>query len=217
MKVSTLACIQGAWLPDICPQKILDIGAGTGVLSLMAAQRYRGLIDAVEIEQDAYAQLKENIAQSPWSKRINCYHADIRNFAKHNSKKYDVILCNPPFFENQLRSQDPKINKAKHDTGLILKDLIKAAFTLLTDEGKMSILLPPAESQRLIDHCLEKPLFLSDQLVISDTTGKAPNGVITILSKSATKLRVKKMYIKTKNGRYSKRFIHLLKDYYLNI
>ncbi|MCK5367363.1 MAG: methyltransferase [Cyclobacteriaceae bacterium] len=65
MKVTTLACIQGAWLPDITPKNILDIGAGTGLLSLMAAQKYEGKIDAVEIEQDAFSQLKENSLQSP--------------------------------------------------------------------------------------------------------------------------------------------------------
>jgi tRNA1Val (adenine37-N6)-methyltransferase len=217
MKVSTLACIQGAWLPDFSPKYILDIGAGSGLLTLMAAQKYHSPIDAVEIESEAYLQLKENIAQSLWKDRIHTYHDDIRSFAKYNSKCYDFIISNPPFFENQLKSNNPKINQAKHETGLTMIELIKATNQLLTNTGKISILLPPIESERLVKLCMKSSLFPSSQLVISDKENKSPKGVVTILSKINSKPSFQKLFIKNKTGQYSSRFNSLLKDYYLNL
>ena len=217
MKVTTVACIQGAWLPHFSPSKILDIGAGTGILSLMAAQEYHGEIDAVEIEHEAFDQLKENIIQSPWNDRIKCYHDNIKNFAKHNSKRYDLIISNPPFYKNQLKSPNDKINHARHETGLSIKTLIDISTRLINEPGKISILLPPNETIKLVEFCKRKPLFLSDQLVISDSPKKEPKAIVTILSNKPSKSIIKKLIIKNENGLYSPEFNSLLEAYYLNL
>lgn len=217
MKVTTLACIQGAWLPDHSPRNILDIGAGTGVLSLMAAQKLNCPIDAVEVEKDAFEQLKDNVARSPWGHRIGCYHEDIRDFAKHNSKTYDLIISNPPFFENKLKSSSHKINQARHEIGLPLIDLVNVSAVMLSASGKLSILLPPKESERLIELCRQKLLFHSNQLVISDLSGKDEKAVITILSRKEVTPSINKLLIKNEKRQYSSEFTHLLTDYYLNL
>src|SRR5437868_5022622 len=125
MKVCTDACLFGAYianeLQSIPVNTILDIGAGTGLLSLMLAQKTTAVIDAVEIDNAAFEQAKENIAASPWKEKINTYHADISTFK--TGKRYEHIISNPPFFEDDLRSNDEKKNFAKHDSSLTLENL----------------------------------------------------------------------------------------------
>lgn len=217
MKVTTMACIQGAWLPDFKPKYILDIGAGTGLLSLMAAQKYNCEIDSVEIEYDAFDQLKENINYSPWHKRINCFHNDIKNFAKHSRKKYDFIISNPPFYEKQLKSANEKINHARHEAGLTINELIDICAHLLHESGKISILLPPIETKKLAKHCAGKSLSPTHQMVISDSEKKEPRAIVTILSKKQSATLVNKLVIKKDNGSYTSEFISLLEAYYLTL
>lgn len=217
MKVTTVACIQGAWLPHFSPKEILDIGAGTGLLSLMAAQQYPCKISAIDIENNTFDQLTENVVQSPWYNRINCYHDNIKNFAKHNSKRYELIISNPPFYKDQLKSPYELINYAKHETSLTVQELIDISAHLLKESGKISILLPPKETTMLPVFCKYNSLFPSDQLVISDSEKKGPNAIVTILSKKPSKLTTKILIIKNDDGSYSSEFISLLKAYYLNL
>ncbi len=217
MKVTTMACIQGAWIPDFSPKHILDIGAGTGLLSLMIAQKYPGDIDSVEIEHDAFDQLKENIALSPWNTRINCFHNDIKNFVKHSDKKYDFIISNPPFYEKQLKSANEKINHARHEAGLTINELIDICTRLINESGKISILLPPHETKKIVEHCEGKSLFLTHQLVISDSEKKEPRAIVTFLSRKQSATIVDKLVIKKDNGTYTLEFISLLEAYYLTL
>ena len=128
MKVCTDACLFGAWvankieLNEINADNILDIGCGTGLLSLMLAQKTKAQIDAVEIDKNAFEQAKENINLTEWKEQINIHHGSIIDFK--SNKKYDLIICNPPFYENQLKSVDSARNKAMHATTLSYKDLI---------------------------------------------------------------------------------------------
>lgn len=146
MKVTTDACLFGAWAADHIaaqpedPQNILDIGTGTGLLSLMAAQRNACLIDAVEIDQDACEQARENIEASPWPRQIQIFHTDIAAFAA--KQLYDVIISNPPFYENELTSDRHKKNVAHHHAGLLLADLLKYIRLNLSPNGRFYLLLP---------------------------------------------------------------------------
>ena len=130
MKVTTDGCLFGAWVAnainnsELIINNCLDIGTGTGLLSLMLAQKNPQIkIDAVEVDKDAFEQAKKNIAESPWANRIKVYHADIKVFG--SAKKYDVIISNPPFYENELKGNDEKKNIAHHNDGLLLPELLK--------------------------------------------------------------------------------------------
>jgi tRNA1Val (adenine37-N6)-methyltransferase len=217
MKVTTMACIQGAWLPNFTPQHILDIGAGTGLLSLMAAQKYSCEIDSVEIESDAYNQLKENIALSPWSKRIHCFYNDIKNHVEHAGKKYDFIISNPPFYAKQLKSTDDKVNHARHEAGLTIEELIDIIARLISQTGKISILLPPAETNKLAKLCVSKSLFISHQLVISYSPKKQPKAIVTILSRKHSTVEKENIFIKNDGGAFTSEIISLLEAYYLSL
>ena len=144
MKVCTDACLFGAYVADQVKTKaannILDIGTGTGLLSLMLAQRVPALIDAVEIDEAAYQQAKENFEQSPWKERLFAFNTDVTKF--ETEKKYDCIISNPPFFENDLKSNDSNKNNAKHDTSLSLDKLLQVVKKLLNDDGIFAVLLP---------------------------------------------------------------------------
>jgi len=217
MKVTTLACIQGSWIPAFLPKKVLDIGSGTGLLSLMLAQKYLCSIDTVEIEGDAFAQLRENVDRSPWSNRIKYHHQDIVSFARQKRKMYDFIISNPPFFTNQLKSPNSKINQARHDDSLTIETLVKLCASLLGDHGKISILLPPSETEILENISEKNSLYISHQLAIRDSTDKPTKAIVSILTKEQQIPEIQKLLIKGSNGQYSQDFIDLLQDYYLNL
>ena len=108
MKVCTDSCLFGAWIADkieqkiIVPKNILDIGSGTGLLSLMIAQKTNAQIDGVEIDENSYQQSEDNFIESPWNKHLHAFHADIKNW--NSGLKYDLIISNPPFYENDLKA-----------------------------------------------------------------------------------------------------------------
>lgn len=216
MKVTTVACVQGAWLPEVKAKRILDIGAGSGILSLMAAQQFDAAsIDAVEIDRLAYEQLEENIAQNPWSDRIVAIYGDILAYAKTCRASYDLIVCNPPFFRNHLRSVDVRKRKARHDTTLSLSDLIKCINKLLSPTGKVSILLPYFEAGTLATLGGSNGLHIEAKLLICDRLEKAPKSMVTILGRIDNRKPTEKLVIKEASGKYTSAFSTLLKDYYL--
>lgn len=215
MKVTSLACIQGAWLPDIQPNSVLDIGAGTGLLSLMVAQKYHALIDAVEIDQPAFLQMCENIHHSPWRDRIACHHDDVRTFAKENSIAYDFIISNPPFYQNHLKSPDIRINQARHATSLTIQELLSISHQMLSEQGMLSILLPDPETKLLIDAAYHYSIHPINQLIIYDHPESPPAAAVTIFSKQPQVFRRESLHIKNEENELSRAFCTLLRPYYL--
>src|SRR5579872_2181794 len=142
MKVCTDACILGAWFADKIPgwSGVLDIGSGTGVLMLMLAQRHKGLITGIELDLDAYHQLKENIANSPWRQQLRVFPGDVRSF--RFAGKFDFIISNPPFFENDLPAASDPANLARHSKELTLAEILEAIDANLSATGSFGVLLP---------------------------------------------------------------------------
>ena len=171
----------------------------------------------MEIEQDAYTQLKENIAHNPWENKIKCHHEDILEFAAHTSKKYDFIISNPPFFSNQFKSHDHKINIARHENSLTLDSLLNTCSQLLSSNGIISILLPPFETGLLKQSCSDHSLHISEQLHIMDTGNKPTKAIISILTGRPQIKITKMLIIKSDIGHYTADFKSLLKDYYLHL
>jgi tRNA1Val (adenine37-N6)-methyltransferase len=150
MKVGTDGILLGAWSELEGAQRILDIGAGSGLLSLMAAQRNASaLIEAVEIDEPSAQQAAENFQKSKWSARLSILNTDARDFARREESRaaYDVILCNPPFFRAGSKSPDPARGGARHQTGLSCDALLEGVSRMLTSQGRLNVIFPAADSE----------------------------------------------------------------------
>jgi tRNA1Val (adenine37-N6)-methyltransferase len=219
MKVCTDACLFGAYAASLIKNSelkindILDIGTGTGLLSLMLAQQTNADIDAVEISEAAYQQASSNFRSSAWNNRLHIYNTDIADF--RSGKKYDLIISNPPFFENDLRSTDEIKNKAKHEGSLNLNELLKIAAGLLSAEGHFAVLLPyhRVEPAILMTEALE--LYCTNKIIVQQTTAHDPFRGMLVFSAHKKETEFMQMSIKDRAGKYTNEFILLLKDYYL--
>jgi len=219
MKVCTDSCLFGALVPAGM-NKVLDIGTGTGLLSLMLAQKDPlAKIDAVEIDEAAAEQAKNNFASSPWADRLNIFNADILNFETGPPdsviEKYDCIISNPPFFEDDLRSSEQKKNIAKHDTSLSLTELIKIAEALLTKDGSFALLLPYHRVNYFIEEATRSGMHLTRQILVRQTAGHDLFRGILFFRRMKSHLENTEIIIKDHDGKYTAEFTAALKDYYL--
>ena len=223
MKVSTDSCIFGALISKLFAdhafknkqsiRHFLDIGTGTGLLSLMFAQKNTALIDAVEIDTSAFTQAAENFISSPFAERISIFNEDILKYTP--GKKYDGIICNPPFFEGDLKSADVLKNTAKHDTSLTLQQLLKAVKTLLKSDGLFAVLLPFHRIQEFVAEAFALDIFLQEKMLLRHTLKHPYFRGILIFSTIDTEIVTREFTIKNMDDQYTNEFIDLLKDYYL--
>ena len=218
MKVCTDACVLGAWADINDADFILDIGAGTGLLSLMVAQRNSyGIIDAVEIDAEAFYQAGENVENSPFHDRIRLYHSPVQEFTSEH--RYDVIITNPPFFQSDLLSPIDKKNIAHHAKSLDFAELLAAIDRLLSDAGKFNILFPVDEGKQFLSKALETGWVLSRKLTLFHHAGKKAFRHLMTFQRSEVihnKHIEEEIYIYETDGTtYSPSFKALLKDYYL--
>jgi tRNA1Val (adenine37-N6)-methyltransferase len=220
MKVCTDACLLGAWVAnklekkEIVPNKIMDIGTGTGLLSLMLAQNTNAPIDAIEINIDAFLQATENIENSPFKNQIHTFHGPVEQFAAH--EKYDLIISNPPFYTNQLKSPKEDKNAAMHDTGLSLENLSVAIKRNLSSNGKAYILLPFDSTAAFETILAQQQFYIIERLNIQNTLTSIYFRSIITISNNYDLLVEKSITIKSVNNIYSQDFINLLKPYYLH-
>lgn len=161
MKIGTDGVLLGAWTTiNHNPFSVLDIGSGTGVLSLMLAQRSDAeVIDAIEIDDKAYEQCVSNFEDSPWRNRLFCYHASIQEFAHEIDEEYDVIISNPPFYSEDYKSKDSQRDLARFVDTLPFEDLVVCVARLLSENGTFSIIIPFKEEGFFITLASKVKLF----------------------------------------------------------
>ncbi len=220
MKVSTDACIQGAWtarqlhnLPPV--HRILDIGTGTGLLSLMLAQEQEQVtIDAIELNEDAALQAAENFLASPWNSRLKALHTALSDFGSRPGQ-YDLIICNPPFFHNQLGSERRARHDARHSTALNKDSLARAIAMLLHEKGYGSIMYPLSEWDDWLATAARHGLYPAAVLAIHPGNHTAANRMIGIFSRAAQPYETSDMVIYEDDRSYTAMFRELLKSYYL--
>ena len=183
MKVGTDGTLLGAWaLASEGPCRILDVGTGTGLIALMMAQRYpEALVSAIDIDEKAVFQAQENVTASPFANRIRVLKADVLTF--EDTEKYDSIVCNPPFFEDSLTSPDPQRTEARHTVSLGYRQLMEAAFGLLKDDGRFSVIIPADCRSRLESEARLRGFFVSRLCSIQTTPAKAPKRYMIELTK----------------------------------
>jgi tRNA1Val (adenine37-N6)-methyltransferase len=215
MKVSTDACIFGAYIQARpTDSNALDIGTGTGLLSLMVAQRFAHLhIDALEIDADAFAQATTNCTQSKFSNQIQVIQGDLKKFVA--AKKYELIFSNPPFFENDIITTNAATNLAKHSTELSLEQLFDYASKLLHGNGVFTIIIPLHRCQDAIAFAGKNNLHLHQQLNIQHNAKKPVTKVVLTFGFVKTELIVDALIIKDGTNNYTSAMQQLMQEYYL--
>lgn len=219
MKVCTDSCLFGAWIAAEIEQKkinaetILDIGTGTGLLSLMLAQKTNEGIDAVEIDKNAFEQATNNVTASPWHERIKVFHSNIKNWKA--PMKYDLIISNPPFYENDLLPADEGKNISKHSAALSLEELIVITKNLLNENGTLAVLLPWHRTKSFENIALKYSLFIKEKMKVKQTTSHNYFRTMLIFKKTKSETIETELTIKNSENKYSDEFKSLLKDYYL--
>jgi len=218
MKVSTDACIQGAWTPaGDAVKHVLDIGAGTGLLSLMLAQRHPGIrIDAIELDETAVGQAAENIAASPWAGRIKILQGDVKVYGF--PRKYDMVICNPPFFQNSLLGPNAARNNVRHNTTLELHELAHILPQLVAPSGYCSVLLPTAEARLFETLMNDEGWAVFNKLLIRPTLQSVPNRVVSLFASKMTGTALEEeLQIYDAVNKYTTAFSTLMAPFYLKL
>lgn len=225
LKVSTDSCLFGAWVADEVRSRkyevrsgdnsltILDIGAGTGLLMLMLAQKCNAVIDGIEIDEPSYQQAKENIEESTWNEHLHLFHADVKQYSF--SKKYNLIISNPPFYEGDLKAVTANRNVAMHDAGLKLDELVAIVAANLTEAGRFAVLLPYARATYMIELTAAANLHLQKHVQVKQTVKHGYFRSLLLFTNVETDAVVEELAIKDANNEYTSAFVSLLKDYYL--
>jgi tRNA1Val (adenine37-N6)-methyltransferase len=225
MKVTTDACLFGGWVAEeiknekLKMKNVLDIGTGTGLLTLMFAQKNPLThIDAIEIDREAAMQAKENASGSSFSERINIIHGDVKTFSFR--KKYDCIISNPPFYEKEVRSDDERTNMAHHGSGLLFEDLLNIIKQNLSTSGVFYLLLPFKRNEEIKKILFKQNLFVSKLVLVKQSS---QHGYFRLMI--AGKLNhdghaetfIEEISIWNHHPQYTDGFKELLKDYYLHL
>jgi tRNA1Val (adenine37-N6)-methyltransferase len=218
MKVTTDACLFAAWvarqIKSLNAKSLLDIGTGSGLISLMIAQENKLSIDGVEIDDEAASQAKENILSSPWKESIRIIHHDILDFPEE--KKYDVVVSNPPFYENELISASKKRNAAHHSHELSLKELFHCIRVHLKEESHFFLLLPFKREREIKGLANEEGLFINKKLIVRQSVNHQPFRVLVQGSgKNSGPAIETEIAIRDEKQQYTADFVELLKNYYL--
>ncbi len=213
MKVTTDACILGAYTDVSKAKTILDIGTGTGLLSLMLSQKNNSKIDAVEIDKSAYNQAVTNINESIYKDRISVYNNSIQEFS--TNILYDLIISNPPFFQNHLKSKNFSRNNSLHTDTLTFEDLIEIMTRLLSFNGIFVVLLPSYESSIFEQLATLEKFYLQKKLTIRHRKGSKILRIITTFGRIKEEIINEELIIKNPDESYTTDFQMLLKDYYL--
>jgi len=217
MKVCTDACILGAWFANKTPAyaPVLDVGSGTGLLMLMLAQKHKGPIRGIEIDLDAFHQLKENIGQSPWRQLLKVYPGDVRSFSF--PEKFDFIISNPPFYENDLPGATAAANLARHSKELTFSDLLKVMDANLSYRGSFGVLLPYHRTSWFEELAATTYGFrIRERLLLRQTPNHGYfRSILHFCRHRDNFVPTTELTIRNREGSYTDDFSELMKDYYL--
>lgn len=217
MKVGTDAVILGVWTDVEAVSEALDIGTGSGILSLLLAARCQCRIEAIEIDQASVEEASDNFSNSPFANRLFIHQADFNSFAKQNKKRYDLIVSNPPFFINDRKSEKEHKRLARHADTLTYEQLIDGALHLLKPTGHLSVVLPYREGQQFIQLASRKGLFVQRQMLIFPRPCQSPNRMNIQLGFYQQPLQTEKFIIRNDNGSFSSQYISTLGNFYTSI
>lgn len=219
MKVCTDACLFGAWTASFAGNisSALDIGTGTGLLSLMLAQQCPATIESIEIDHDAWLDASQNFSRSGWNGRLTAIHSSLQDYApQHN---YDLVISNPPFFDRDVRSADLQRNLALHGDQLSLSELFEYSAKVLNAGGRMALLVGSRREAELEKLCIDHGFYIIRKCSVRQTPAHPVFRLMYLLGRDGAP-RVfppEEIIIRTNGNTYSVEFRQLLQEYYLQV
>lgn len=215
MKVGTDGVLIGAWTNPTNPKTILDIGSGTGLISLMMAQRFeKAKIHSVEINKDAALESAFNFNQSEWNDRLHSVHLSFLDY--QSNLKFDLIISNPPFFSGKTKPNTEKRKLARHDKSLSINDLIIKSETMLNQDGIIGLVLPFDHLDGLKKNIDEIPLYINRICLVKGNHDTQVKRMLVELSKQKIEVKEESLIIEKARHQYTDEYIDLCKDFYLH-
>jgi tRNA1Val (adenine37-N6)-methyltransferase len=218
MKVGTDAVLLGSWVNTANAKHILDIGTGTGVIALMLAQKTQAHIDAIDIDEEAFLQAKQNALDSKFSSQITVTQTSLQHYSKESTQKYNLIVTNPPYFEQSLKSSDEQRSHARHADVLPFEELLDGVLKLLDEKGKFCLILPTLEAIKFRALAEKRGLHLSKLLRVKSRIDKdTDKRHLMQFEVKPTEFSEKTIAIELEERhQYTDDYKDLTKDYYIN-
>ena len=219
MKIGTDGVLLGAWVSlELNPERILDIGPGTGIIALQLAQRSSfATIDAVEIDDAAFEQCTDNFENSPWADRLFCYHASAQEFATEMDETYNLIVSNPPFYSENYKTENTARDTARFNDALPFEHLIGCVYNLLSEDGVFALILPRKEEESFIALASEAGLFPKRICRVRGNTTSEEKRSLIELSFRSFKAEITELTIETERHQYTAAYQNLVKNFYLKM
>jgi tRNA1Val (adenine37-N6)-methyltransferase len=218
MRVGTDAVLLGSWTNANGCRKILDVGTGTGILALMLAQKSNAIIKALEIDPSSFEQANENIQNSIFSERIQIIHQSFQEYCNLSSGQFDLIVSNPPYFLDSLKSNNTNRSLARHADALPFPDLVNGAKKLLLPEGRFCLILPKKEAEVFIKLAEKNEFHLNKLLRVRSMPDKTEDKRFLMQFEFLKKdFSEETLYIRTQDPMvYSEQYKKLTREFYLN-
>jgi tRNA1Val (adenine37-N6)-methyltransferase len=216
-KVGTDGVLLGAcaWLTNA--KRILDVGTGTGLIALMAAQRSDAEVTAIESEEASFIQASENIKLCKWSERTSVIHTGFKNYSLTAARKFDVIITNPPYFRDSLKNPDHTKARARHADSLTSYDILEGVERLLEENGSLQLILPYVEGSLFIAEARESGFYCNRMIKVKPVPSGDIKRLILMLEKSEKPLSEKFLTIETGiRHRFTEEYKNVTKDFYLS-
>ena len=217
MKVGTDGVLLGAWTGVEGCNHVLDIGTGTGLVALMLAQRNsKAKIDALDIDEGCIMQAQQNISRSLFAERIHVQQVSFQYFAQHTDSKYNLIVSNPPYFQNALKSPHLSRNHARHNDSLSFFDILSSSVSLLSEGGRIALILPHEFKQTVLDHAAKVQLFATRITNVFPLPHKPAKRLLIEFAKTEVDYVEDNLTIELSRHQYSDEFNALTKEFYLD-
>jgi tRNA1Val (adenine37-N6)-methyltransferase len=217
MKVGTDAVLLGSWVDPEFSKQILDVGTGTGLIALMLAQKSMAQIDAVDIDEAAFQQAKENTRISPWYDRVHVFHQSFQELSATSKKKYDLIVTNPPYFHHASKPPEEARLNARHNDQLSFEELIAGVKKVLADQGRFCLILPCKEGMEFMDIAHRKGLFCHEIMRVRTKSDKNEKRLMMEFGFQFGLLYDHEMVIQEEDSRYTPEYIEMTKEYFIGL
>ncbi len=217
MKVGADGVTLGAWADVAEAKHILDVGCGSGLITLMLAQRIDTEITAIDIDYQSVIQAKENIKRSPWKNRISVYHASFQDFSNKKEEKFDLIVCNPPFFVHSMKSASAARTTARHTDTLSHLELITNSQKCLSVQGKLCVILPVPEGNEFVLSAEKEGLFCTKKVSVFPNFEKSAKRLLLEFQKEKTRREETNLVIEKERNVYTPQYAELVKGFYLKL